>query len=81
VAGFSRGPGPGGRSGGVAVGDQQPPRDPLPQLPRPLKYAWGVLMTALLAASMLLEQGSIWRPLVNCSIDCLHRQRPATGNR
>ena len=63
------------------MSDQQQKPDPLPEMPRSLKYLWGVVMTALLAASMLVEQGSLWRPLINCSIGCMQRQGPPTESK
>ena len=58
---------------------QQPPS--IPPLPRPLKYAWGVGMTLLIAASLLLDRGSEWLPLVNRAIDLLQQMNAPTENR
>jgi hypothetical protein len=53
----------------------------LPQMPRELKYAWGVGMTLLLAASLLLDRGSAWMPLVHRAIDLLQQQTIPTGSK
>lgn len=63
---------------------QQPeeqPQGPVPQMPRAIKYAWGLGMTALLAASLLLDRGSDWMPLINRAIDLLQQQTAPTENR
>ena len=60
--------------------EQQQPQS-IPPLPRPLKYAWGVGMTLLIAASLLLDRGSEWLPLVNRAIDLLQQMNSPTENR
>ncbi len=50
-------------------------------MPRGLKYLWGLVMTLLLATSLLLERGSPWMPLVNRAIDLMQQQTAPTENR
>lgn len=64
--------------------NQQPDEEPqasVPPMPRGLKYLWGLVMTLLLAASLLLERGSPWMPLVNRAIDLMQQQTAPTENR
>jgi hypothetical protein len=56
-------------------------QNPVPQMPRALKYAWGVGMTALLASSLLLDRGSDWMPLINRAIDLLQQQTAPSESR
>ena len=53
----------------------------LPQMPRALKYAWGVGVTVLLGLSVVLDRGSAWMPLVHQAIDLLQNQTAPTENR
>lgn len=46
----------------------------LPQMPRALKYAWGVGVTLLVGLSLVLDRGSAWMPLVHQAIDMLQNQ-------
>jgi hypothetical protein len=50
-------------------------------MPRSLKYAWGAAITALLAASLVLDKGSSWQPVINQVIDLLQMQTAPTSNR
>lgn len=50
-------------------------------MPRAIKYAWGLGMTALLAASLLLDRGSDWMPLINRAIDLLQQQTVPTESK
>jgi hypothetical protein len=53
----------------------------LPQMPRALKYAWGVGVTVLLGLSVVLDRGSAWMPLVHQAIDLLQNQTAPTESR
>lgn len=53
----------------------------LPQMPRALKYAWGVGVTVLVGLSLVLDRGSAWLPLVHQAIDLLQNQTAPTQNR
>lgn len=53
----------------------------LPQMPRALKYAWGVGVTVLLGLSVVLDRGSAWMPLVHQAIDFLQNQTAPTESR
>ena len=50
------------------------PKQGVPQMPRSLKYAWGLGMTALLAGSLLVDRESSWMPLINRAIDLMQQQ-------
>jgi hypothetical protein len=54
--------------------EQQRQDSPLPQMPREMKYAWGVAMTVLVTLSLLLDRGSAWMPLIHKAIDALQVQ-------
>lgn len=56
-------------------------RSGVPPLPRPLKYAWGVGMTLLIAGSLLLDRESEWLPLVHRAIDLMQQMHAPTDNR
>jgi hypothetical protein len=51
------------------------------RLPRSVKYAWGVAVTALLAISLVLEKDSGWQPLINQAIDLLQLQAAPTSSK
>ena len=53
----------------------------IPQMPRAMKYAWGVGMTLLLGLSLVVDRGSDWMPLINRAIDLLQLQTAPTGNK
>lgn len=53
----------------------------IPQLPRALKYAWGVGVTVLVGLSLVLDRGSAWMPLIHQAIDLLQNQTAPTQNR
>lgn len=53
----------------------------LPQMPRALKYAWGVGVTVLVGLSLVLDRGSAWMPLVHQAIDLLQNQTAPTQSR
>lgn len=61
--------------------DEPEKQGAFPTLPRPAKYAWGIGMTVLLAASLLLDKGSAWAPLINQAIDLLQQQTAPSVNR
>jgi len=53
----------------------------LPQMPRALKYAWGVGVTLLMGLTLVLDSGSAWMPLVHRAIDLLQNQSAPIENR
>lgn len=53
----------------------------LPQMPRALKYAWGVGVTVLVGLSLVLDRGSAWMPLVHQAIDLMQNQTAPTQSR
>ena len=53
----------------------------LPQMPRALKYAWGVGVTLLVALSLVVDRGSAWMPLIHRAIDLLQTQTAPTENK
>lgn len=53
----------------------------IPQMPRAMKYAWGVGMTLLLGLSLVVDRGSDWMPLINRAIDLLQLQTAPTGSK
>ena len=53
----------------------------IPQMPRAMKYAWGVGMTLLLGLSLVVDRGSDWMPLINRAIDLLQLQTVPTENK
>ena len=53
----------------------------LPQMPRALKYAWGVGVTLLVGLSLVVDRGSAWMPLIHRAIDLLQTQTAPTENR
>ena len=53
----------------------------LPQMPRALKYAWGVGVTLLMGLTLVLDSGSAWMPLVHRAIDLLQNQTAPIENR
>lgn len=65
--------------------DQQQPEQKaqgsIPQMPRTVKYAWGVVVTILLGLSLVLDRGNPWLPLLNRAIDLMQEQTAPTGNR
>ena len=61
--------------------EQSKDQVPAKKMPRILKYAWAVCMTLLLVASVSLEKGSIFMPLVNTAIDLLQQQAAPTPGR
>ena len=60
---------------------QRPRPEALPPLPRQVKYAWGVALTALVALSMFVDRSSVWMPLINRAIDALQLQTGPSENR
>ena len=53
----------------------------LPQMPRAIKYAWGVGVTLLVGLSLVLDRGSAWMPLVHRAIDLLQSQTAPIENK
>ena len=53
----------------------------LPQMPRALKYAWGVGVTLLVGLSLVLDRGSAWMPLVHRAIDLMQTQTAPIENK
>lgn len=53
----------------------------LPQMPRALKYAWGVGVTLLVGLSLVVDRGSAWMPLIHRAIDLLQTQTAPTENK
>jgi hypothetical protein len=53
----------------------------LPQMPRALKYAWGVGVTLLMSLTLVLDSGSAWMPLVHRAIDLLQNQTAPTESK
>jgi hypothetical protein len=53
----------------------------IPQMPRALKYAWGVGVTLLVGLSLVLDRGSAWMPLVHRAIDLLQSQTAPIENK
>jgi hypothetical protein len=53
----------------------------LPQMPRAIKYAWGVGVTLLVGLSLVVDRGSAWMPLIHRAIDLLQTQTAPTENR
>ena len=53
----------------------------LPQMPRALKYAWGVGVTLLVGLSLVVDRGSAWMPLIHRAIDLLQTQTVPTENK
>lgn len=62
-------------------GNAEPRGGELPQMPRSVKYAWGVALTLLVALSLVLDRGSAWMPLVHRAIDLLQTQTAPTESR
>jgi hypothetical protein len=62
---------------------RQPKREvaDLPQMPRAIKYAWGVGVTLLVGLSLVLDRGSAWMPLVHRAIDLLQTQTAPIENK
>lgn len=50
-------------------------------LPRAAKYAWGAAISALLALSLVLDQGSPLMPVINRMIDALQMQTSPSESR
>jgi len=48
---------------------------------RQARYVWAVLVSGLLAASVLTDSQSAWLPLINQAIDVLQQHGGATGNK
>lgn len=61
--------------------EQSKAQDPAKRAPRALKYAWAGLMTLLLVASVTLEKGSVFMPLINTAIDLMQQQSTSTPGR
>lgn len=57
------------------------PPDRWPQMPRQIKYAWGLLVSLLLTVSLTMEGGSDWLPLVHRAIDLLQQMAPISDDR
>lgn len=69
-------------SGGeLTVKKDQRNREDFPQMPRPVKYAWGFSMTLLVVLSLTLDKGSALMPLVHRAIDALQLQTAPTDSR
>jgi hypothetical protein len=65
----------------LTVKKDQRNREDVPQMPRPVKYAWGVAMTLLVVLSLTLDKGSALMPLVHRAIDALQLQTAPTDSR
>lgn len=52
-----------------------------PQMPRAIKYTWGVGVTLLVGLSLVLDRGSAWMPLVHRAIDLLQTQTAPIENK
>ena len=50
-------------------------------LPRSVKYAWGVAVSALLLLSLLVDKDSPFMPVINQAIDVLQQQRTPSENK
>ena len=53
----------------------------IPQMPRAIKYAWGVGVTLLVGLSLVVDRGSAWMPLIHRAIDLMQTQTAPTENR
>lgn len=62
-------------------GSPRPRPESLPPLPRQVKYAWGIALTALVALSMFVDRSSVWMPLIHRAIDALQVQTAPSENR
>jgi len=51
------------------------------QLPRPIKYIWGLGVSFLLILSIYTEHDSRWLPLIHQAIDLLQAQMAPTSNK
>lgn len=47
------------------------------KMPRPVKYAWALLLSLAVAAVAVTEKDSPWQPLLNTLIDALQLQMRA----